>query len=143
MNMKPATWTFSGISPENILDEARAARATAYVPYSGFSVGAAILADDGRVFRGSNVENGSFGLTICAERSAVSVMVAAGARNPLAIAIVSSSGGPCPPCGACRQVLAEFNPSMIVVLESGTGSFSLFTLKDLLPMTFDLREQDR
>lgn len=143
MNVKPLDWSFGGITPEELLEEARAAMGTAYVPYSGFPVGAALLAGDGRVFRGSNVENGSFGLTVCAERSAVSVMIAAGCRNPEAVAIVCSSGDPCPPCGACRQVLAEFNPGMTVVLENGKGSFSVYSLKDLFPMVFDLGKHDR
>ncbi|GAB6280446.1 MAG: cytidine deaminase [Thermovirga sp.] len=143
MNLKHSDWAFREITPEELLNEAKKACGSAYAPYSGFPVGAAILADDGRVFRGSNVENGSFGLTVCAERSAVSVMLAAGTRNPEAIAIASSSGEPCPPCGACRQVLAEFNPGMIVVLEDGKGSFSIISLKDLFPMPFGLRKGDR
>lgn len=140
MSLKLSNWTFEGITPEELLDEAKEAKASAYAPYSGFPVGAAIIADDGSVFRGSNVENGSYGLTLCAERSAVSAMIAAGGRHPEAVAISGASGKPCPPCGACRQVLAEFNPEMTVVLENGKGSFSIFSLKDLLPMSFSLEK---
>lgn len=140
MNLRTSDWTFGGITPEELLGEAKEAKGSAYAPYSGFSVGAAILADDGRVFRGSNVENGSYGLTLCAERSAVSAMIAAGGRCPEAVAISGDSGKPCPPCGACRQVLAEFNPEMTVVLENGKGSFLVFSLKDLLPMSFSLEK---
>ncbi|MDO9509430.1 MAG: cytidine deaminase [Thermovirgaceae bacterium] len=143
MILKTAEWDFLGISPEDLLDEARTARECAYSPYSGFPVGAALLADDGRIFKGCNVENGSYGLTVCAERSAVSLMIVSGGRNPGAIAIACGSGVPCPPCGSCRQVLAEFNPAMIIVLEYGEGSFSLYSLEDLLPLSFKLRNRDR
>ncbi len=140
MNLKPSDWTFGGITPQELLDEAKKAKESAYAPYSGFPVGAAVLANDGRVFRGSNVENGSYGLTLCAERSAVSAMIAAGERHPEAVAIAGASGEPCFPCGACRQVLAEFNPEMTVVLENGKDSISIFSLKDLLPMSFSLEK---
>jgi cytidine deaminase len=95
---------------------ARAAMKHAYAPYSHFRVGAAILLDDGRAFSGCNVENASYGLTICAERNAVFAAVAASARKPgiLAAAVVNHRGTPCSPCGACRQVLAEFGPRALV-----------------------------
>lgn len=82
----------------------------AYAPYSKFRVGAAVLLDDGRVFTGCNVENASYGLTICAERSAVFAAVAGSVGKPeiVAVAVVNHRGAPCSPCGACRQVLAEF-----------------------------------
>jgi len=95
---------------------ARAAMKRAYAPYSNFRVGAAILLDDGRVFTGCNVENASYGLTICAERNAVFAAVAASVRKPeiVAVAVVNERGAPCSPCGACRQVLAEFGPRAAV-----------------------------
>src|SRR5271163_5197603 len=97
---------------EKLLKRARAAMKSAYAPYSKFPVGAAILLKDGRIFTGCNVENSSYGLTICAERNAVFAAVAASARKPeiVAVAVVNHRGVPCSPCGACRQVLAEFGP---------------------------------
>ena len=141
MKLKPSDWIFSGMTPEELMEEARTACGAAYAPYSGFPVGAAILTDEGRVFRGSNVENGSYGLSLCAERSAISAMITAGGRHPEAVAVTNCSGDPCPPCGACRQVLSEFNPEIMVVLENGEGSFSFFSLKDLFPMPFNFMER--
>jgi cytidine deaminase len=102
--------------PDELLAAARAARAQAYVPYSHFPVGAAVRADDGRIFTGCNIENASYGLTICAERVALFSAVAAGARRIAAVAVVAGEGDPAMPCGACRQALAEFGPAMIVTL---------------------------
>jgi cytidine deaminase len=95
---------------------ARAAMKHAYAPYSDFNVGAAILLGDGRIFTGCNVETASYGLTICAERNAVFAAVAASAGKPeiLAVAVVNHRDVPCSPCGACRQVLAEFGPRATV-----------------------------
>lgn len=114
----------------------------AHCPYSGFRVGAALLACDGRVFTGVNVENASYGLTLCAERSAVSAAVAAGVRDYAAIAIAADGAGPVFPCGACRQVLAEFGPPSLRILTATlhpprvTG---VFTLDALLPHVFELK----
>ncbi len=114
---------------------ARQARTHAYAPYSRFAVGAAVLTADGRVFSGCNVENASFGLTICAERNAVAAAINAGQR-PLAVAVVTDDGA-VPPCGACRQVLAEFSPAMPVVLAAAEGeAVSVRTLDELLPALF-------
>src|SRR5271170_2476737 len=101
---------------DRLLKQARVAMKNAYAPYSNFQVGAAVLLDDGRVFTGCNVENASYGLTICAERNAVFAAVAGSARKPeiLAVAVVNHRGVPCSPCGACRQVLAEFGPRATV-----------------------------
>ena len=115
---------------------AEAARANAHAPYSRFTVGAALLADDGRVFVGANVENASYGLTICAERHAVGAAVAAGARRFRAIPITSRGPAPAPPCGACRQVLAEFPPEFEVRSFAGAGELRE-TTRTLLPAAFD------
>ena len=96
------------MNTESLIQSATTARLAAYAPYSNFQVGAALLAKDGRLFTGCNVENLSYGLTICAERNAIFAAVAAGAREFTAIAIVADTREPVSPCGACRQVMAEF-----------------------------------
>jgi cytidine deaminase len=120
---------------ERLVEAARRAQAMAYAPYSKFPVGAAVLAEDGRVFSGCNVENSSFGLTVCAERNAVAAAVLGGAR-PTAVAVVAN-GTAVAPCGACRQVLAEFSVTMPVILATSTGSdHQLTSLDVLLPGAF-------
>ncbi len=114
-----------------LLAAADAGRANAYAPYSRFTVGAAVATDRG-VFRGANVENASYGLSICAERVACTSAVASGARRIHAVAVTSSSPTPTPPCGACRQFLYEFNPGMTVVSQGGNGERSAWRLADLL-----------
>jgi cytidine deaminase len=105
----------------------------AYAPYSRFRVGAAVLLQDGRIFAGCNVENASYGLTICAERNAIFAAVAASPRKPaiVAVALVNQRGVPCSPCGACRQVIAEFGPDAVVWYPGATGIVSR-TLRELL-----------
>jgi cytidine deaminase len=117
----------------DLLSEAASARARAYAPYSRFSVGAALLTKTGRVFTGCNVENLSFGLTICAERSAVFAAVAAGEREFVRIGIVADSKSPVTPCGACRQVLAEFCDDMEITCTTLEGTKFESTLAALLP----------
>ena len=114
-----------------LLEAAWKVREEAYAPYSNFSVGAALLAADGRVFTGCNVENISYGLTNCAERVAIGAAVAAGVREFLAVAVVADTGVPISPCGACRQVLAEFRVPQIL-LANRTQRLE-FTLEELLP----------
>jgi cytidine deaminase len=117
---------------------ARTARERAYAPYSGFSVGAALRARDGRIFTGCNVENASYSLSICAERSALFGAVAAGARAFDAIAIAGPDGlAALPPCGACRQALAEFGAELLVVMGDASGALGVHTLAELLPLRFD------
>jgi cytidine deaminase len=121
-----------------LIAAARTVREHAYAPYSHFHVGAAVQAADGTVFTGANVENASYGLTICAERAAVCAAVAAGARQIVAVAVVAGESAPTAPCGACRQVLAEFGPAMAVVLASANPALPPVhtTLADLLPLAF-------
>jgi cytidine deaminase len=124
--------------PPNLIEAARAASARAYAPYSKFHVGAAVAAG-GKIFAGCNVENASYGLTTCAERNAVAAAVAGGETGLEAIAIFAPTAKPTPPCGACRQVLAEFNPEMPVHLIAADGSVETLNLADLLPRRFGLR----
>lgn len=131
------------INQEALLERARAARDMAYAPYSQFNVGAALMTTSGEVILGCNVENASFGLTICAERTAMVSAVAAGHRDFRAVAIVSSHAmaaakAPCSPCGACRQFMAEFSPAMEIILETDTGGIQALTLSELLPHQFSL-----
>ena len=116
-----------------LIQQARAAREQAYAPYSKFPVGAALLTSTGRVFSGCNVENLSFGLTICAERNAVFAAIAAGERKFTKIAIVSDSKTPISPCGACRQVLAEFGLDLGVCAANLHGDLYHACLEQLLP----------
>lgn len=128
------------MSPEEeraLLDAARGVRERAYAPYSGFPVGAALLAEDGRVFTGCNVENASYGLTNCAERVAVGKAVSEGARAFRAIAVVGpDDDAPCAPCGACRQVLHEFGGGWAVVSPDGAGGARSVSVASLLPGAF-------
>lgn len=116
-----------------LIQAARQAREKAYAPYSHFAVGAALLTDSGKVFTGCNVENLSFGLTICAERAAVCAAVAAGEKRFKSIYICSDSKEPVSPCGACRQVLAEFAGDMGITSFNLQGSEFSATLSALLP----------
>lgn len=117
-----------------LIEAAARARSNAYVPYSGFAVGASIRGLSGEIYAGCNVENASFGLTICAERNAVHHAVAQGSRSFLAIAVVTANG--VAPCGACRQVLAEFSPGMTVIVADVAGRYFLYNLSDMLPHAF-------
>lgn len=112
------------------------ARARAYAPYSLFAVGAALLTEDGRAFTGCNVENASYGLTVCAERVALFKAVSEGATRFSALA-VACGAGPCAPCGACRQVLYEFAPDLLVIMADGEGrGWRTARLSELLPHGF-------
>ena len=114
---------------------AEAAQARAYVPYSGFHVGAALETEEGTIVTGCNIENASYGLTICAERSAVAAAVSAGHRRFVRLALVSDAPEPISPCGACRQVLFEFSPDLRVDSYAGTKCQS-WTARELLPAGF-------
>lgn len=130
------TVTLTDDERRDLLQVARTARERAYAPFSEFAVGAALRSTAGHVHPGCNVENGSYGLTICAERVAVGAAVVAGEREFDVIAIVTEGG--VSPCGACRQVLAEFSPDLLVVMEDATtGAIREATIDELLPMRFD------
>ena len=128
---------------EALLDTARQAAERAYAPFSHFRVGAAILTEEGEVFTGCNVENSSYGLTNCAERTAIFTAVAAGALGRecelAAVAVVNSEGAICSPCGACRQVIYEFGPDAVVIYRAHNGEMAQTKARDLLPEGFRLR----
>lgn len=119
-----------------LVAEARAAREAAYVPYSHFKVGAAARAADGRIFRGCNIENASFGLTVCAERTAIFKAVSEGATKLSALAVITDTDDVASPCGACRQVMAEFAPE-VIILANLTGKVVVTDVAALLPGAFD------
>jgi cytidine deaminase len=118
---------------DGLIDAAKTARAAAYAPYSKFTVGAALRTRSGRIFRGCNIENVSLRLTICAEQAAVSTAIAEGEAEFVEIAVVADSKEPVMPCGACRQLLAEFSPSMRVISATLDGRTETLSLSELLP----------
>lgn len=130
------------MTARSLRDVAEEAREHAYAPYSRFRVGAALRADDGRVFAGANVENAAYGLGNCAERAAVAAAITAGARTFDALALVSDGEAPAPPCGACRQVLAEFAPQLRVTSYGQNGEVAEWTVDELLPHRFRLHDSD-
>src|SRR5467141_3288889 len=105
----------------------------AYTPYSHFAVGPALLTKSGKIFTGCNVENISFRLTICAEEAAIAAAVASGEKDFVSVAVVTDSKEPAMPCGACRQVMAEFNPALEIISSTVSGSQETYRLNDLLP----------
>jgi cytidine deaminase len=125
-----------GSGHEELLRLAFEAREGAYAPYSGFAVGAAIRSKNGSLFSGCNIENGSFGLTICAERVALFKAVSAGEKEFEALAVVADSEGPVYPCGACRQVLSEFKPDLTVIMSNLGFKIRIMKLTELLPYAF-------
>jgi cytidine deaminase len=122
----------------DLVAKAKHARQHAYAPYSNFQVGAALLTKDGRVFEGCNVENSTYGLAVCAERTAVVSAVAAGVKDFEKIAIVVDTPKPAAPCGMCLQTLAEFEPDLALVLSNLKGDMEETTLRVLMPRQFKL-----
>ena len=138
--MNRAASALSRAERDRLISAARAALKRAYAPYSRYRVGAAVLTDDGRVFAGANVENASYGVTLCAERAAVVGAVAAGARRLRAAAIAAERAPAPTPCGACRQVLAEFAPpDAPVYVTDAQGRIRRYRLGALLPHGFAFR----
>jgi cytidine deaminase len=121
------------MSKDELLAAASRVRNYAHAPYSRFAVGAALLTRQGKIYTGCNVENISLGLTICAERAAVAAAVAAGEKDFVAIALITDSAEPAVPCGACRQVLAEFNPEVKIIASTLRQQVAEFVLSELLP----------
>ena len=118
-----------------LIQFATVAREQSYSPYSNFAVGAALLCQDGTVYQGCNIENASFGMTNCAERTAIFKAVSEGHRLFQAIAVIADTEGPCAPCDACRQVMVEFNIPTII-LTNLKGHTQVYTLDELLPLSF-------
>lgn len=126
---------------EELLVEARKARERAYVPYSGFKVGAAVLTKDGRIFSGCNIENSAYSPTNCAERTAIFKAVSEGARDFVALEVVADTQQPVTPCGVCRQVISEFfSDDAVIYLSNMAGDVQETTIAQLLPGAFSKKE---
>jgi len=119
-----------------LIEKAKEARLKAYAPYSKFMVGSAVITDEGYIFTGCNIENISFGLSICAERVAIFKAISAGYQEFKAIAIVGNTIEPCSPCGACRQVMIEFSPEMDVIMTNLQNEMKIKKANKLLPNAF-------
>lgn len=124
-----------------LIDEARTAREGAIAPYSGFKVGAALRTRSGKVFRGCNIENSSFSLTVCAERVALLTALASGEREFETIAVYSQSDIPATPCGPCRQLLWEYCDDIVVILANVSGATREFKMSELLPHAFNFHPE--
>ncbi len=120
---------------QKLIDRAIVAREKTYSPYSHFGVGAALLCEDGAIYEGCNIENASYGLTNCAERTAIFKAVSEGHTKFKALAVVADTEGPCAPCGACRQVMAEFKIPLII-MGNLMGNIKIVTMEELLPFSF-------
>ena len=120
---------------QKLMDCAIKARENAYSPYSHFAVGAALLCEDGTLYEGCNIENASYGLTNCAERTAIFKAVSEGHTKFKALAVVADTEGPCAPCGACRQVMAEFKIPLII-MGNLMGNIKIVTIEELVPFSF-------
>ncbi len=127
------------MTEEKLMEVARKYRENAYAPYSKFKVGAAVLAGSGRVYGGCNIENSSYSLGNCAERTAIFKAVSEGENELEALAVVADTDGPCAPCGACRQVIAEFGIPRII-MGNMKGEVRIATLEELLPFAFSAEE---
>lgn len=135
---------FSDENDENklLIEKAREAREYAYVPYSGFHVGAALITDDKTIYTGCNIENSSYGATVCAERTAVFKAVSQGKKHIKKIAVVSDSQRETPPCGICRQVMAEFMESDSQIILEAPEGLVVYKLSELLPNSFGAKDMN-
>ncbi len=131
------------LSDDQLIKRARDAQKQAYVPYSRFHVGAVLLTEDDQIFSGCNVENATFGATICAERTAVFSAVCHGARRFTKIVIVSDDEDPVMPCGTCRSVLFEFSPDMEIIAVGSSGKVEKIQLSQLYPKGFRLKTKSK
>lgn len=124
----------------NLIQEAKKAMKRSYSPYSNFAVGAALLAADGKIYKGCNIENASYGATNCAERTAIFSAIADGNTSFEAIAIVSSSGDYTYPCGICRQVISELMPNGKLIFSNENEEYQILTLDDIMPYSFTKKD---
>ena len=120
---------------QQLIECAIEARQQSYSPYSNFAVGAALLSEDGTIYKGCNIENASYGLTNCAERTAIFKAISEGHRKFKALAVVADTEGPCAPCGSCRQVINEFKIPTIIMANL-MGNMKIVSIEDLLPFSF-------
>ena len=131
------------MNAQQLIELAKQARERAYVPYSNFAVGAALLTKDGKVYSGCNIENASYGLCNCAERTAIFKAISEGEKDFEMLAVICGSHRPCSPCGACRQVIAEFcRKDMKVVLANMKGDTLETTVEELLPGFFTMEDMN-
>ncbi|WP_440059263.1 cytidine deaminase [Thermogladius sp. 4427co] len=125
---------------KRLIEEAARILPNSYAPYSNIHVASTVLTDKGNIYKGVNVENSSYGLTICAERAAIANMVSNGERKPIAVAVVTDMDEPIPPCGACRQVIAEFNDEAVIIMYSiKSGKLVVKNLRELFPSPFKIK----
>ncbi len=135
--MRGAARPGHAVDEADLLRRARAARERAYVPYSGFRVGAVVLTEDGRLAEGASVDNAASPLAQCAERVAIQALVGTGVRSPIvAVAVVGDGNDACVPCGACRQVIFEFGPDAVVYASGDAGRPLVASIRELLPHAF-------
>jgi cytidine deaminase len=125
--------------PRDLLDTANEAWKNAYAPYSKFQVGAALRTPSGNIYKGANIENASYGLTRCAEQSAIQAMASHGERTFTEIVVYTEDDPPASPCGACRQILFEFGKDATVYMVNHKNKLKVFTVRDLLPDGFELK----
>ena len=124
---------------QKLIERAKEAREKAFAPFSNFKVGAALQSDNGQVFAGCNIENASYGLTMCAERVAIFKAISEGKRNFTQLAIVGDTEDLTPPCGDCRQIIWEFCGNIPITLANLSGKVETFQMKELLPRAFDTK----
>lgn len=128
------------IEYKKLISAAKKAKQYSHSPYSRFRVGAALLTSNGKIYTGCNIENSSYGLTICAERTAIFKAISEGERKFRAIAVVSDNRDFTPPCGACRQVLMDLAPNIEFVMSNEKDKFKVLNLRDLLPLPFQAKD---
>jgi cytidine deaminase len=124
---------------KNLIEKATEARENAHAPFSNFKVGAALLTESGEIFTGCNVENASYGLTMCAERVAIFKAISEGKKDFTQLAVVADTDNLTPPCGACRQIIWEFCGDIPVILANLSGETEKFQMSELLPKAFDAK----
>ncbi|MFP4660714.1 MAG: cytidine deaminase [Halanaerobiales bacterium] len=127
---------------KELIEIATEAREKSYSPYSKFPIGAALLTSEGKVFTGTNIENAAYGLTLCAERTAIFKAVSEGYRKFKAIAVVADTERPVPPCGSCRQVIQEFGDNIMVIMSNLNDAYQVYTIDQLLPAAFNRKDMD-